>query len=141
MLRLPLSSIFRSIRDQHPTSAARFYPAVFTSSPLLRHLSSCPCAGAPASQFSRTASSTQFRRTSSPLFVWRVLPPRRAQSQWPQRKVSKNELYTYRRFDSHGSGVRGRFNYIWVNYRYVIVGGGVVVTGFYVWNLEQVPVR
>jgi hypothetical protein len=28
-----------------------------------------------------------------------------------------------------------------VNYRYVIVGGGVTGVGFYVWNLEEVPVR
>lgn len=56
--------------------------------------------------------------------------------------------YSYQRFDSGGRAGRAgpagfpenKFQRIWRVYQKHIIGGGTVVVGFYVYNLEEVPV-
>ena len=53
--------------------------------------------------------------------------------------------YSYQRFDRSGAGVSPGFpetklQRVWRVYRKHIIGGGTVVVGFYVYNLEEVPV-
>ncbi|PGH21615.1 hypothetical protein AJ80_03048 [Polytolypa hystricis UAMH7299] len=68
---------------------------------------------------------------------------RRAQSHFPR---GKTEIYEYHRFGGRGGG-RGRRGgggggmmwHYWDQYWHLIVGVGGVGVGFYVWNLEEVP--
>ncbi|KAL1954997.1 hypothetical protein VTO42DRAFT_350 [Malbranchea cinnamomea] len=50
--------------------------------------------------------------------------------------------YSYQRFGGRGTGgfPQSRAEYIWAKYKQPIIGGGLVIGGFYLYNLEEVPV-
>ncbi|PGH29316.1 hypothetical protein GX50_07925 [[Emmonsia] crescens] len=77
-----------------------------------------------------------------------------SQSQGQQQR--RDGGYTYRTFDGRGGGGYGggagwggrggpggwrynRFMLFWGQYRYMLIGGGTAMAGFYVWNLDVVP--